>query len=194
MIEQEKPSLRKIVRNSAAVAALTTAAVLAKVENVHGQDIFGSELPKNPASTLVLPRHPTLSILKRENIFDQTDPFLETTTGRAVMAAAVALTLARGLYTIQKSFELDKKRKFAEAAAASTLLFSLSATLFADSFKDVNAHLPAALLFAYSLAQSAYILEDTFERDQKLRKTGTAFASSAFLFSLGLIVLADSIK
>jgi len=194
MPEKEKLSLRKIVRNSAVVAGLVTAAAIAKVENVHAQDIFGQELPKNPASTLVLTHHPTLSKLTRESIFDQTDPVLETTAGRAVTAALVAFALARGYYTLQRSYELDKKRKFVEAATASALFFSLSCVLFADSFKDVDAHLPAALLFAYSLAQSAYMFEDTFERDRKLRKKGPAYASAALLTSIGLIILIDALR
>jgi hypothetical protein len=194
MPEREKFPLRKIVRNSAVAVGLATTAIFAKVENIDAKDIFGLELPQNPTSTLTLSHHPVLSQITNESIFEQADPFLETTTGRAITAALTALALARGYYTLKRSWELDNKRKLAEAATASVLFFSLSCVLLADSFKDVNSHLAPSLIFAYSLAQSAYMLEDTLQRDRSKEKRGSAIASSALLASIGLTIFIDSIK
>ena len=191
MAEREKSKFSRIVRNSV-TAAVIIAAPPAAAHVVNAETESLDFINNRPVVSQQI--SPDKDEQIDNKLFDQVGDFVETKNGRALASAILLFALAQGLYTIQQSVERDKKRKLTQSAAASGLFFSLAAVIFAQSYTEVDPKVPAFLLTAYSLAQSAYNIENSFERDRPKRKRAAALAATAGLLAASSTILADSVK
>jgi hypothetical protein len=188
MVDREKSSLFRVVRNSLAVSAVVSGPAIA----INSHNVSAEALETiNNRSAVVRQLSPENSETK---FFDQIDEFVETNHGRTLASAILIFSVAQGLYTLQQSAERDKKRKLAEAAAASGMFFSLAGVVFAQSFTDIDPRVPASLLSGYSVFQSAYNIENSFERDKPLRKRAASVTSAGALMTASSTILAETLK
>lgn len=180
MLEKEKtPLISKIRSISAATILIPAASIMPtkKQEISYQQNVTYSQETQ-----------------EHNSIIEQIDETVETSTGKALASAFILLAASQAFYSVKNSFERDKKRKLAENTAAAAFLLSLAGTILAQSYTDTDPKLPASLLSAYTILQSAYNIENSLERDRLPSKRAAAAVASLGLISLSSTLLFDSVK
>ena len=166
-----------------AVRNLTAAAVIIPFSVSSGQ-VYSEQVESDFARVEVVDQKPN----ENDSFLGQFDKYLETDYGKAIAVSLFLFSVANSSYRLQKSWEQDSKRKRTEAVLSSAFLISLSLNFLAQTETQVDPKITSVIIDAFTILNSAYLVESTLEADRHLSKRLSAFATAASLIALSSLI------